>query len=178
MKPKSECDDHLSGEPYISVVDNWSARAVQYGTKHSSILTPARINELSALYRTGLLEDVIPFWLRHAVDREYGGFMFCVDRDGTVIDTDKRRLAPRPHGVDAGHPLQHRRAAARMAGAGQSMASTSCATYGFDSDGRMFFHRHPRGQPVRKRRYFFSETFMIACPGRLCPGHGRPPGPR
>jgi N-acylglucosamine 2-epimerase len=29
----------------------------------------------------------------------------------------------------------------------------------FDKDGRMFFHVTRDGKPIRKRRYFFSETF-------------------
>jgi N-acylglucosamine 2-epimerase len=29
----------------------------------------------------------------------------------------------------------------------------------FDQDGRMFFHVTRKGEPIRKRRYFFSETF-------------------
>ena len=31
----------------------------------------------------------------------------------------------------------------------------------FDSDGRMFFHVTRDGQPIRKRRYYFSETFAV-----------------
>jgi len=31
--------------------------------------------------------------------------------------------------------------------------------YGFDSDGRMFFHVTREGLPIRKRRYVFTETF-------------------
>ncbi|MFH1570919.1 MAG: AGE family epimerase/isomerase [Gemmatimonadota bacterium] len=41
------------------------------------------------LFRTALLEDVVPFWLRHSIDREAGGFFTCLDRDGSVYDTDK-----------------------------------------------------------------------------------------
>lgn len=48
-----------------------------------------RIDELIAVYREGLLEDTLPFWIDHCVDRRHGGFMFSLDRDGTVIDTDK-----------------------------------------------------------------------------------------
>ena len=48
-----------------------------------------RIDELIAVYRDGLLEDTLPFWTRHCVDREHGGFHFCLDRDGSVVDTDK-----------------------------------------------------------------------------------------
>jgi N-acylglucosamine 2-epimerase len=31
----------------------------------------------------------------------------------------------------------------------------------FDSDGQMFFHVTRDGRPIRKRRYFFSETFYV-----------------
>ncbi|WP_260607548.1 AGE family epimerase/isomerase [Chitinophaga polysaccharea] len=31
----------------------------------------------------------------------------------------------------------------------------------FDTDGRMFFHVTRNGSPIRKRRYFFSETFAV-----------------
>jgi N-acylglucosamine 2-epimerase len=40
-------------------------------------------------YRRALLEDVIPFWERHSIDRECGGYFTCLGRDGTVFDTDK-----------------------------------------------------------------------------------------
>ena len=37
-------------------------------------------------YRDGLLSDTLPFWLKHGVDREQGGFLTCLDRDGSVVD--------------------------------------------------------------------------------------------
>lgn len=45
--------------------------------------------ELSTTYRDGLLNDTLPFGTRYCVDREYGGFMMSLDRDGTVVDTGK-----------------------------------------------------------------------------------------
>ncbi|MCA9031035.1 MAG: AGE family epimerase/isomerase, partial [Planctomycetaceae bacterium] len=48
-----------------------------------------RRDTLLATYRDGLLNDILPFWIRHSVDREYGGFMTAVDRNGTVVDSDK-----------------------------------------------------------------------------------------
>ena len=44
---------------------------------------------LRSVYLDGLLHDTLPFWIRHGVDREHGGFMTCLDQTGTVIDTDK-----------------------------------------------------------------------------------------
>lgn len=40
-------------------------------------------------YRRNLLESVVPFWLRHSLDREYGGTFSCLDRDGSRYDTRK-----------------------------------------------------------------------------------------
>ena len=58
-------------------------------TGKTSLMSPERVDALIATYRDGLLRDTLPFWISHAVDREYGGFLSCLDRDGTVIDTDK-----------------------------------------------------------------------------------------
>src|SRR5690242_10382566 len=44
---------------------------------------------LAKTYRQVLLEDVIPFWLRYGLDHHHGGYLTSLDRDGTVIDTDK-----------------------------------------------------------------------------------------
>jgi len=118
----------------------------------------ARLDHLAAVYRDGLLHDTMPFWIDHSVDREHGGFMFCLDRDGTVIDTDKgmwqqgrctwmlstlyNTVERRPEWLDlARHGIDFIRKA------------------GFDSDGRMYFHVTREGKPMRKRRYVFSETF-------------------
>ena len=32
---------------------------------------------------------MIPFWLEHSLDREFGGYFSCLDRDGSVYDTKK-----------------------------------------------------------------------------------------
>ena len=45
-----------------------------------------RLRELQQVYRTGLLDDTIPFWMRHGLDREAGGLLTGLDRDGTVIE--------------------------------------------------------------------------------------------
>jgi N-acylglucosamine 2-epimerase len=44
---------------------------------------------LARKYREALLGDVIPFWEKHSVDREHGGYFTCLDRRGRVYDTDK-----------------------------------------------------------------------------------------
>ena len=45
--------------------------------------------KLLDVYRQDLFENVLPFWMNHSIDREYGGFFTCLDRDGTIYDTRK-----------------------------------------------------------------------------------------
>src|SRR5687767_7900275 len=45
--------------------------------------------EYAGLYANSLLNDVIPFWLKHSPDTEFGGYFTCLDREGQVFDTDK-----------------------------------------------------------------------------------------
>ncbi len=126
-------------------------------------LAGMNIAQLHDLYRRTLLDDVVPFWLTHAPDREHGGFFNMLGRDGSVYDTDKamwlqaravwtfatlyNRLEPRPEWLEAAR-----------------QGYDFLVKHGFDSDGRMFFQVTREGQPLRKRRYIFTETFgAIAC---------------
>ena len=43
----------------------------------------------ASLYRSELLDSVLPFWLEKSQDHEYGGYFTCLNRDGSVYDTDK-----------------------------------------------------------------------------------------
>lgn len=44
---------------------------------------------LRELYRSLLLDDIVPFWFRHGIDWEYGGVLSCLSDDGTVLSGDK-----------------------------------------------------------------------------------------
>ena len=45
--------------------------------------------QLSEQYKHELLDRVIPFWIEKSQDRECGGYFTCLERDGSVFDTDK-----------------------------------------------------------------------------------------
>lgn len=44
---------------------------------------------LTEFYKKELLDNIIPFWQRNSVDKEFGGYFSCLDREGNVYDTDK-----------------------------------------------------------------------------------------
>ncbi|HCA46415.1 MAG TPA: hypothetical protein DEP45_03355 [Armatimonadetes bacterium] len=47
------------------------------------------LSHLRDFYREQLLEDIVPWWMTHAVDREHGGLNTFIEDDGTVASTDK-----------------------------------------------------------------------------------------
>ncbi|MDQ3688086.1 MAG: AGE family epimerase/isomerase [Acidobacteriota bacterium] len=45
--------------------------------------------ELKLRYRNELFGVLIPFWDKHGIDHQHGGFMCALDHDGTRVSTDK-----------------------------------------------------------------------------------------
>ena len=45
--------------------------------------------QLAKQYKSELFDSVLPFWLSHSQDLEWGGYYTCLNRDGEVFDTDK-----------------------------------------------------------------------------------------
>lgn len=130
------------------------------------------LSQLCDFYYDKLFDECLPFWLRHAVDREHGGFITALDRDGTIVDTDKNvwqqgrftwllaelfnddRLARHPDRDSWLETAVH----------GAEFMKKHC----FDeSDSRMWFHLDRKGQPIRKRRYAYSESFAAIAFGEL-----------
>jgi N-acylglucosamine 2-epimerase len=140
--------------------------------KRVNKLTEQRIIDLIRIYRDTLLDDVVPFWMRHAVDREHGGFMTCLNRDGAVIDTDKgvwqQGRAAWLFG-ELYNNVEPREDWLELARHGVDFIDRHC----FDpSDGRMWFHVTRDGHPIRKRRYAFSESFAAMAYGELAKATG------
>ena len=99
----------------------------------------ARLEHLRDTYRNTLLDDVLPFWIRHCVDREHGGFSFCVDHDGTVVDTDKGMWQQARFTWLLGTLCSEvDRNAEWLELCEHGIAFLRA--HGFDDDGRMFFH--------------------------------------
>lgn len=117
-----------------------------------------KIQELLETYRDGLLNDTLPFWIERCVDNEYGGFMCALDRDGSLLDTDKSVWQ---HGrftwllAHLYNNVEKNPQWLKLAKHGIEFILKHC----FDSDGRMFFTVTREGKALRKRRYLFSEAF-------------------
>lgn len=109
-------------------------------------------------YLRTLLLDVLPFWFPRAIDQQHGGFLHCFDAAGSLVDSDKSIWAQARMSwmlLTLYNTVEPRAEWLEWAEQGLSFLNQ----HGFDSDGRMFFHVARDGQPIRKRRYAYSESF-------------------
>lgn len=135
-------------------------------------MNEARRSELLAIYRDGLLHNTLPFWLSHAVDQQHGGIITSVDRDGTIVDTDKGVWQQGRFAWLLGELVNQVEPRAEWLEIAQNTVSF-LNQHGFDpTDGRMWFHLTREGHPIRKRRYAFSEAFAAIAYGELAQATG------
>ncbi len=111
-------------------------------------------------FKNELLNSCVPFWLNNAVDTEYGGILNCLDKTGKVYSEDKSVWMQGRAGWMFSYIYNHidqNDEYLKLAKSCIDFATKYC----IDKDGRMFFTVTRDGKPLRKRRYWFSETFYI-----------------
>jgi N-acylglucosamine 2-epimerase len=116
-----------------------------------------------SLYHEELYQNVLPFWLRHSLDSEHGGYFNCLDRDGKVYDTKKHvwlqgrqvwmmsRIHNHLHGP--GKDSEYLQAAHLGARFLRSKARTE--------GNRVFFSLTREGNPHFLQRKMFAECFYV-----------------
>ena len=123
-------------------------------------MTHHRIEQLSRDFRSALLDDTIPFWLDHATDRQYGGYMTFLDRKGEILCHDKPMWIQGRIGWIMARLYNDIEKRPEWLTASRHAIDFILA-HGFDRDGRVFFLVSREGKPLRKRRYLFAEIFAI-----------------
>jgi len=115
--------------------------------------------QLSDFYRDQLLNHCVNHWEAHSLDRQYGGYFDCLDRDWTVFDDDK-------HGWNQGRKvwmwstlyreLEPRKSWLEAA----KLGADFLAKYGTDETGRAHFALKRDGTPLIKPRDIFADAFQ------------------
>ena len=113
---------------------------------------------LANFYQNSLLQDVIPFWEKYSLDREKGGYFTCLDREGTVYDTDKFIwLQNRQVWLFStlSNQLEKRQNWLDIATHGADFL----AKHGRDADGNWYFSLDRAGNPLTQPYNIFSDCF-------------------
>ena len=103
------------------------------------MLSTERLQTLETVYHDGLLCDVVPFWMEHGLDKEYGGIMTGVDRRGNRIDDDKGVWQQGRFAWTLGFLCNHVERRPEWVSAAKGTLEF-LRKYCYDRDGRMFFH--------------------------------------
>lgn len=134
-------------------------------------LDKAYLESKLKFYKESLLNDTLPFWFPESVDHEHGGYLLMRDADGTLLDDDKAVwIQGRAVWLLSTlfNTMEERPEWLAWAKTGYDFLNEHC----FDSDGQMFFHVTRDGLPIRKRRYYFSETFYVTAAGAYAKATG------
>lgn len=111
-----------------------------------------------ASYRKDLIENIMPFWMQHGLDRENGGVYTCLDRNGHLMDSTKSVWFQGRFGFICAFAYNSIEKNPEWLAASKScidFIEKHCC----DKDGHMYFEVTAEGVPLRKRRYVFSECF-------------------
>lgn len=122
--------------------------------------------KLENQYKTELLDNILPFWLEHSLDKESGGYFTCLDRKGNVFDTDKfiwlqarqvwmfsmmyNKVEKRQEWLDCA-----------------VMGGEFLKKYGHDGNLNWYFSLDRKGNPLVEPYNIFSYTFATMAFGQL-----------
>ena len=112
------------------------------------------------------LETSANFWLKNGIDRKHGGVYTCLDRKGEIYSTDKSVWMQGRCGWMFSHLCSVYGSRPEWLEAAKScldFLEDHCINH--EAGGRMYFTVTEDGQPLRQRRYYFSEAFYAMANG-------------
>ena len=129
-------------------------------------------SELAAQYKSELLDRVMPFWMQNSIDKEYGGYFTCIERNGEVYDTDKfiwlqgrevwmlatlyNKVEKKQEWLDAA-----------------IQGAEFLKKYGHDGQLNWYFSLDRQGRPLVEPYNIFSYTFAVIAFGQLYKATGK-----
>jgi N-acylglucosamine 2-epimerase len=105
-----------------------------------------------------MFDDVTPWWLRHSLDRECGGYFSLLERDGHPWATDKYMWTTGREIWMFSHIYNHYRQQPQWLEAGQ-WGAAFLLRHAFTPQGKMLFRLSRDGQPRSRVLSLYTEVF-------------------
>ena len=136
-------------------------------------MTPATKRDWAARIEKELVENILPFWMCHAVDRENGGFFGKIDCDGQID-----REAPRASVVNS-RTLWTFSAACRLVGAPYRATADWAYDYivrkFWDAEyGGVYWMLDRQGNPLSDRKQIYAQAFAAYAMAEYYRATGKP----
>lgn len=119
------------------------------------------VEQYEKLYEKDLFDTILPFWSEYGLDRKKGGIHTCLTKEGKVFSAEKSVWMQGRGGWLFAYVCN-------MFGVNEKYRKMAQSAIEFTKrhcidakDGRLFFTVSADGDPIRKRRYVFSEYFYI-----------------
>lgn len=130
------------------------------------------LTDLASYYEKQLKHNIIPFWLDHGVDWEYGGFLTFLDRDGSVYNEHKICMwnAGRMVWVFSTLYNEFEQDDRFLEAAENGIGFID--QHGFAPDGTMYYSLIRSGRPLEGTRDLFTELFWILGQGEYARATG------
>ena len=106
-----------------------------------------------------LWQNVLPFWMRHSLDQEHGGYFNQLDRDGRRFGDDKH-VWLQGRQVWMLSKLYLDKGDASLLDAAR-LGAEFLRAHAVGEDGRAFFQLARDGAPIGLQRKIFSECFLV-----------------
>src|SRR5260370_5629606 len=116
--------------------------------------------EYRARYEKERFECVIPFWMKHWRDRQYGGQFTCLDRDGSVYDP-RKYVWMQGRGVWMFSKLYNTVERKQEWLDAATLILDFVRKFGKDSQGRYHFSLTRDGQPAASQRKPYAAVFVM-----------------
>ncbi len=117
-----------------------------------------RLVALRQQYRSAMFDDVTPWWLRHSLDRQCGGYYSLLDRDGRPWATDKYMWMTGREIWMFSHIYNHYQANPEWLEAAR-WGADFLLRHAFLPDGKMYFRLSREGKPRSKVLSTYTEVF-------------------
>jgi N-acylglucosamine 2-epimerase len=134
-------------------------------------LPALRAEQLREHYRRALLDDIVPWWERNAVDRECGGFYSCLERDGHPYSNEKFMwMNARAVWMFSHLYNRHDRRLpwCEMAEQGAQFMLKNA----YRDDGKMYFRLTREGKPMATALSIYTESFATIALAELSEATG------
>ena len=111
----------------------------------------------------GQLDTVTKFWLENGMDPVHGGVYTCLDRTGKIYSTDKSVwMQGRCGWIFAWLCHLYGKKPEWMEASKSCLDFMEKACINHEAGARMYFTVTEDGQPLRQRRYYYSEAFYAS----------------
>jgi hypothetical protein len=141
-----------------------------------SSVSPSQLARLREHYRAALFDDIVPWWEKHSLDRECGGYYSLLERDGRPWATDKY-MWPTGREVWMFSHLynSHERNPAWLNAA--QLGADFVLQHAFlpDGGGKMYFRLTRDGRPMSKALSLYTEMFGAIALAELSRAAGSTP---